>query len=77
VQALGLLLTEQADVFVRYCRKQAEQYDAKDARAFAARQALEVLAVEETARGTVMRATSGGPHRISRQIFPRWAPDSS
>lgn len=56
VQALGLmLLTRQAGVFVRYCRKQAGQYGAKGARAAAARRALEVLAAAETAHGTQAR----------------------
>ena len=46
VQALGpRLLTRQAGVFVRYCRRQAELYGAKGARAAAARRALEALTV--------------------------------
>ena len=56
VQALGpRLLTRQAGVFVRYCRRQAELYGAKGARAAAARRALEALAAAEAAHGTQAR----------------------
>jgi hypothetical protein len=56
VQRLGpRLITRHIGVFVRYCRKQAEVYGAKGARAAAARQVLDVLATAEGRHGSQAR----------------------
>ena len=53
VQALApRLLSRQASAFLRYCRKQAELYGGKGARAAAARQGLAWLQEAEAAKGS-------------------------
>lgn len=56
VQSLGpRLLTRRIGVFLRYCRKQADLYGAKGARAATARRAVGVLTAAEAAHGAQAR----------------------
>ncbi len=56
VQALApRLVSRQATTFLRYCRKQAELYGSKGARAAAARQVLAALQQAEAARGSATK----------------------
>lgn len=59
IQALApRLISRQAPVFVRYCRKQAEQYGNRSARAAAARQALVMLRGVEVGQDSAIKLSS-------------------